>query len=279
MPKKEKKTLMTNDDPKPTIIALCEIKDPIITYNTYKKKYEELFRSGKQISRGHADAHFFFLRQLGLLTEIKKTEYKISATGTYICELLRKGKEREYKQALTTDLLTTENKEFFEEFLEFVKRNKSLHQIKEKFGKTLVKGKEKEVETYRTLIAWCEEANLIRKVESEHGTYVAVAREPSKKYTLEEFWQELLLTYKEMQKSSPLGSKLIYVPIGELRLRVSCQLGFQDTAEFDQYLSQLLSSKQYRLYIRLHGAPTHAYEYMESFTYNKKKYPLLSMMV
>lgn len=272
---------MTNDDPKQTILALCDIKEPIINYGSYKKKYEELFRNGKTISTEHADAHFYLLSQFELLTEIQESQYKISSAGRYICELLQTKREMEYKKVLAVVLLNNSKKKMlFREFLEFVKRSKSIDEIKDEFSKIIKNRKVKYRETHRTLIAWCEEANLITKHTSKRKTYVAAtSREPSKKYTLEEFWQELVKTYKDIQKASGHGSKMIYVSIGELRLRVSCQLGFLDTTEFDQYLSRLLSSREFRLYIRLHGAPTHAYEFMETFTYRGKAYPLISLVV
>jgi len=288
MPKKERKTLMTNYDPKPTLLTLCQINDPIITHANYKKKYEQLFNDGQPISRGHADAHFFLLRQFQLIKEIKPAQYKLSSTGELICKLLCENREQEYQKALKTILLTTENKDFFKDFRKFVKRSKSLEQIKKKFGRIISNGEEREVEMYRTLIAWSEEANLItkhefkRKVKTKLKSELYVAATPkskTQKYSLKEFWNELKCIYKEIQAASGFGSKMFYIQIGELRLRVSAQLGFWDTKEFDYHLTKLLESKAYRLYIRLHGAPTHAYEFMQTFEFRNKKYPLISLVV
>lgn len=287
MPKKERKTLMTNYDPRPTITALCEIKDTIMTDDTYKKKYEELFMGGQHISSQHNDAHFYLLRQFQLISEVRNSQYTISATGKLICKLLCDHNIVKYQKALSRVLLLTENREFFEEFLKFVKRSKSLSQIKERFGRIISNGEEKRVEMYRTLIAWCEEANLITKHTSKkeetkkkkkEETYVAATPTKPKVYSPKKFWQELKHVYKEIQDLSGFGSKMFYVPVGELRLRVSVQLGFLETKEFDYYLTKLLENKAYRLYIRLHGAPTHAYEVMETFAFRRKEYPLLSLV-
>ena len=285
MPRKERQTLMTNSDPRQTINTLCEMKDIPITYTTYKKKYEELYNDGVSISRQHNDAHFYLLRQFQLIYKVESIQYAISATGREICKLLSKHEIAKYQDALKTVLLSTENRDFFEQFLEFTKRSKSLKEIKERFGKIVSDGEEQNVEMYRTLIAWSEEANLITKHTSKKDktskiveTYVASTPQIPQTFTMEEFWHELKRIYKEIQNASGFGSKMFYVSIGELRLRVSVQLGFLRTVEFDYYLTNLLEDKKYRLYIRLHGAPSHAYDIMESFEFDKKKYPLLSLV-
>lgn len=285
MQKRESKTLMTNYDPRQTISTLCEIQDTIMTDKTYKKKYEELYNDGLPISSQHNDAHFYLLRQFQLIVEIRNSQYAISPTGKLICKLLCERNMVKYQKALSRVLLLTGKREIFQEFLKFVKRSKSLSQIKEKFGKITSDGKEKRVESYRTLIAWCEEANLITKHGSEKNskkkkedTYIAATPVKTKVYSLKKFWEELKRVYQEIQDLSGFGSKMYYIPIGELRLRVSVQLGLMEKKFFDYYLTKLLENNFYRLYIRLHGAPTHAYDVMETFEFRNREYPLLSLV-
>lgn len=263
---KTKWSIMTNEDPYETIKTLCQIKTPFVTWDTYKEIFESHFNEEKPISPQHNDAHFYLLSQFGLIIKVDDLRYRISSTARYLCNLLNDiKKEKEFQRALSSMLLTNSQKgELFNNFLNHLQRSKTKKELKEKFP----------VETYRTLIAWCERANLI----TVHDSYCAATpKKPEKKYTIKEFWNELVNTYKEIQETNVFGSKRIYVPVDEIRLRVSCQLGFYDPATFDNFLIDALSHKEYRLHIRLHGAPPHAYAEMKSFEHNRKSYPLFSL--
>ena len=66
--------------------------------------------------------------------------------------------------------------------------------------------------------------------------------------------------------------------MGEIRQRVSCELGFTDEKIFDKFLTRLLNAEKFMSKIRLYGAPTHAYDEINQFEHHRKIYTLFSMV-
>ena len=259
-------TIMTNEDPDETIDTLCKLADSVITRSIYKKTFEDLFNNGAAISSQHNDAHFYLLAQFELLIRTDAAKFRLSSTAKYLCQLKSDlNKDSKFASTLGTLLKTNPAKgALFQEFLNFVKTAKSNIELKKKF-----RG-----ESYRTLKTWSRRARLI----TMHGDYCAATPTQVANHTLKEFWKELLHTYKEIQQSDTFGTGRIYIPVGEIRQRVSCVLGFEEIKVFDEFLVRVLNSKEYRFKTRLHGAPTQAYDEMAKFEYRGKVYTLFSMV-
>ena len=259
-------TIMTNEDPDETIDTLCKLSDSVITRSIYKKAFEDFFNNGAAISSQHNDAHFYLLTQFELLIRTDTAKFRLSPTAKYLCQLKSDpNKDNEFARALGTLLKTNLAKgALFREFLNFVKTAKSNKELKKKF-----RG-----ESYRTLKIWSRRAHLI----TMHGDCCAAIPTQVANYTLKKFWKALLHTYKEIQQSDTFGTRRIYIPVGEIRQRVSCELGFEEAKVFDGFLVRVLNSKEYRFKTRLHGAPTQAYDEMEKFEYRGKVYTLFSMI-
>ena len=145
-------------------------------------------------------------------------------------------------------------------FLDFVKTPKNNKELKSEFpGKT-----------WMVLKKRLKRLNLI----TVHGDFCVITP-PHSEPTLDEFWNVLLQIYKEMQKGD---RHMYYIPIGELRNRISCKFGFTNKDIFDQYLVKIFEHEEYRKIVRLHGGPTHAYDKLYNFKFNEKLYLLLSMV-
>ena len=259
-------SIMTNEDPGNTIKTLCKLKNQPINWESYKKMYEQLFNKNEKISSQHNDAHFYLVRQLGLIKKSNNV-YRLSSTGKTLCNILSEPHcEIKLQSALASLLLTNKEKGgLFEEFLNFVRIPKTNDDLQKKFVG----------ETYRTLKAWCLSADLI----INHGKYyVAKPNRDSKKCTIEKFFERLLETYNIIQQGNSFEPKQEYVSVEEIKSRVSCELGFREPDQFDEWLTNVLEDKRYRVSVRLHGAPTHAYETMETFSYKGKSYVLLSIV-
>lgn len=260
-------SIMTNEDPDETIQTLCKLENNSISWESYKKSYEKFFNNEQKISKQHNDAHFYLVRQLGLIERKNNSEYRLSPTGELFCEILQKtNHEKKFQKTLASLLLTNDEKgELFREFIDYVKNSKKDDDLKKKFVG----------ETHRTLKSWSKRANLV----TIHDDYCAA--EPIhdvEDCTVNKFFKTLFNTYEKIQRRNVFEPKREYIPIREIKRRVSCELGFKELTQFDNWLTETLNHKKYRLFVRLHGAPSHAYEKMETFRYKGKSYPLLSVV-
>lgn len=252
-------------DPKETISALCKIKSQTITWNLYKKTYEEeVGRKNDPINRGNADTHFYSLRIFHLITIIKKNEYKASQITFDICDAIENNDKEKYQKILQTALLNSEKGELFQEFLNKFNSEKL---TKEKLGKDY---KHRILET---LIAWSTYSGLIYK----RGSYYWKLKIDEKKPSLPEFMKVLKNTYQKMNKTNMFAVRRIYIRIDELCYSVCAHLGIKKEL-FDKLLTKLINEK--RLKIRLHGGPpiySDEEQTSQTFEYQRKLYHYLSI--
>lgn len=255
--------IMTNDDPEATIKTLCFMSNDI-TREKYKKCYEKNFNDNKKISEQHNDAHFYLLTQFKLLENVTNNKYKKSLCVNYFCNNIDKNNKSKWKKSLKVLIMNSKKKEMFIDFLKFLKTPKKIEDIKSRYS----------AESYRTLKSWCDFADLIH---ADKNYCYAVLGEKKYVYNLKEFWRILVQTYKNLQRTDVLAPRRTYIPIEDIRRIVSCELGILDPKEFNDNLTTILDIDKYRSLLRLHGAPTHAYDEMEPFDYKRKSYLLLSM--
>ena len=216
-----------------------------------------------------AHTYFYTARIYGLLVKANKNKknwlYRTSSTCNYLCGVYNdENNIEEYQRALKSLLLNNDEKgELYSDFLNFVKRPKKISEIYNKY-KTL---------TGKTLIAWCLEANLIRK----KSNIVSYKHEQDiKPPSLEKFWKSLVTSYIDMQDTGMFGVKKIYADLAELKLRISCELGIDEDEDFDRYLKNIIQSK-YGTIITLDGGPPLLYKEQYHFRYKDKNYLYLSI--
>lgn len=253
--------LMLVEDPKDTLKALCTFGDNEVDWASFKSAYErQIGRSDKPVDKGTCDTHFYSLTIFELITPVegKKGKYKLSLAAKKLCTMMTDEKlQNDYENLLANILLTNQDKgHTFSQFLDFVREKKSRDKIYEKFRS----------EPGRTLIAWCEEADLI----ATHDDDVRALSKPHKVVSQEEFLEKLKDNYREMQRTAILGVPRIYIPIGELRFNTRAMLGLKKS-EFDEQLRALLRT-QLRREISFYGAPSEEFKKQETFEYSGKLY-------
>jgi hypothetical protein len=247
--------LMLVDDPKATLDALCTFGDNEVDWASFKSAYETRIGRGKYdpVDKGTADCHFYTLTIFELLMPVEgmKGKYRLNLASKNLCKMMADEKQREDYQNLLADILLTnpDKGDTFSQFLDFVRETKTRNQICEKFRS----------EPGRTLIAWCEEADLIAIYDDN----VRALSKPHKAVSQEEFLEKMTDNYKEMQRTEILGVTRIYIPIGELRFNTRTMLGLKKS-EFDEHLRALLHTEHGRK-ILLYGAPSDAFENQETF--------------
>lgn len=232
--------IMLVDDPKNTILALCDIKSEAITKNLYKTNYEKIIgRKNEPISRQHTDTHFYALKQFKLILPHKMSKYRVSQTVFDLCDSLERENEENYKKLLRSIILNSEKGELFDEFLNtFNSKRLSKNELSKIFKPFPTK----------TLIAWCYEAGFIDKGKEKYWKINLNKKSPS----LSIFLKTLKEVYCKMRRNKILGLQRVYIEIDEIRDAVSANLEIKKES-FDSYLSQALEKGKSR--IRIHGAP------------------------
>jgi len=260
--------LMLVEDPRKTLTALCRFADAEVDWSSFKSVYEaEIGRVDDPIDEKHADTHFYTLTlyKLLVLADAGKGKYRLSSVAKELCGLLYDPQQqREYRKLLANLLRANEAKgHMFREFVEYAKVKRSKKDIYRRF---------KSVPS-RTLIAWAAEAGLV----AVHKDEVCAIKVHRKKPSQTEFWKTLVAEYRSMQRTSMLGIRHIYVPIGDLRFNLGVKLDL-NREEFDAELKKLLASKE-GTKIVLYGAPTNVFEELEFFESLGRLYVYLSMKV
>lgn len=232
--------IMLVDDPKNTILALCDIKSEAITKNLYKTNYEKIIgRKNKPISRQHTDTHFYALKQFKLILPHKMSKYRASQTVFDLCDSLERKNEENYKKLLRSIILNSEKGELFDEFLNtFNSKRLSKNELSKIFKPFPTK----------TLIAWCYEAGFIDKGKDKYWKINFEQTLPN----ADAFFDAFMKIYQKMNCTSILGVSRIFIEIDELRNAVSAKLEIR-TDVFDELFTDLLKKK--KLKIRLHGSP------------------------
>src|SRR5690349_12522907 len=114
-----KKGIMLVTDPKETLTALCNIKSEKITWNSFKKAYEnEIDRTDDPIASQTADTHFYSLRIFKLITQYKKGEYRATQLALDLCKAIADEDIISYQQILREAILESEKGDLFCEFLQ-----------------------------------------------------------------------------------------------------------------------------------------------------------------
>lgn len=272
-PRKGKRahTLMLVDNLDLFFRILCQFARQPVSLSIFKKKMEEDL--GHVIYVKTAHTYFYTATTYKMLIpasgDTGRGFYVLSETGRYLCSIRKKPeRQAEYRQALESLLLMNPAKgRFFSRFLRFVKEPVTEQDVYKKFGEP----------TGKTLIAWTKEAGLVRR---GRGLVVLAGRQPRKKPTINEFWDELLTTYKRLQMTPVAGARRFFVPISDLRDRVSLGLGLDKPGEFNQYLHEVLASER-ESSIGLYGAPPHILEELRkskgTFKYRGKNYVYISV--
>lgn len=260
--------LMLVDRPRILLTVVCAFNGSTVTLKSFKQQLEKtLLRTDNPLHIKTAHTYFYTATTYELFTPIEgqKGVYRISETGSLLCQLAHdSNRYADYQKALQSILLSNRKKgPLFREFLDFVK-NTALE--KEIF-------KEFQPPTGKTLIAWGLEAGLICK----KGDAIAPIRLRTCPPTLEEFWSELLIVFKRMQRTQTMGIKRLAVRVDELRLRVLSALNLQENLDFERYLEQLMRSK-YRDSVDLYGGPSHVLaDPNKVLNYNSKVYAYISV--
>jgi NurA-like 5'-3' nuclease len=268
--RRSERGLMLVDDPAETLRALCHVSTSVITWDSYKSKYEEIKgRTAKPVHEKTVDTHFYFLKILDLIRpeETESRGYRLSIIGKELCSILdRPDKAGQFRSLLSSILLENSDKgQLFSHFLEFVEKPRAMSEIREKFRTIPTK----------TLLPWTRLAGLI---ESQGDTFWRVHAEPHQLPTLEEFRKKFAEVYNMMQKTETFGVRRVFINVDELRAMVCYRLGGLTIKEFDGYLTRLLESAAGKE-IRLHGAPTSVFADRRNFAYHGKLYAYLSMGV
>jgi len=232
--------IMLVDDPKNTILALCDIKSKAITKNLYKTSYEKIIgRENKPISRQHTDTHFYALKQFRLILPHKMANYRVSQTVFDLCDSIDSENEENYKKFLRTIILNSEKGELFDKFLNtFNSKKLSKNELSKIFKPFPTK----------TLLAWCYEAGFIDKGKEKYWKINFNEKPPS----LATFLKTLKEVYSKMRKNKILGLQRVYIEIDEIRDAVSANLEIRRES-FNDYLRQVLENHKSK--IRVHGAP------------------------
>ena len=260
--------LMLVEDPRKTLTTLCRFAGAEVDWDSFKSAYEaEIGRVDDPIDEKHADTHFYTLTLYKLLlpTGAGEGKYRLSDVAKDLCVLLcDPQQQREYRRLLANLLRTNDAKgHMFRDFVEYVKVKRSREDIYRKFKS--IPG--------RTLIAWAKEAGLVATYEDD----VCAIKVHQKRPTQAEFRRTLVAEYRNMQRTTMLGVRHIYVPIGDLRFNLGVKLDL-DRNEFDAELKKLLANRQ-GTKIVLYGAPTNVFEEFEFFEYSGRRYVYLSMKV
>lgn len=261
--------LMLVEDPEDTLRTLCRLKDSVITWDSFKAEYEKTKqREREPVDEKTTDTHFYTLGVFDLIGPLasESAHYRITQIGKDVCALLQKGKTQDLEARLRSILLTNEDKgPLFKDFLNFVTKPTSRKAIFQRF---------REIPA-RTLIAWTRYAGLV-EVEGDMTWRLHL---PTQELPTEsEFFETLIKTYNEMQKTETPGIRRIFVDINEIRRNVCYKLNGLSVSEFDGYLRRILDSSRGKG-IRLYGAPTSVFEEKRNFAYKSRVYAYLSVGV
>jgi len=261
--KTEYPSLMLVEDPRNTIITLCNLKGSIVNWDSFKKKYEETInRTHQPVAKGNADCHFYSLTQMEFFIELEnnKTNYIISGFANKICSLLKSNNISEYKRHLRNHLLNNEKKgRLFREFTKYIKNNRYVHKIE--ISKVF------KPETTRSIIAWSLESDLIEYDEDEEILWLYKIDE-KKELSTDSFWRQVLNTYLQLEESNIFGISRIFVNISQLRYVISSENNWS-LDDFDTNFITLLDSN-YGRKIRLYGGPSSTFEGKRNFLYKNK---------
>jgi hypothetical protein len=262
-----KKVLLLIGNIKTLFKVLDSFENPSIDFSLFKAKLEETVN--KKVSRKYAEGYFYSATVFGLLvSEGSRGNYRLSATAELLCSLYDNSqKESEYRMILSNLILANKRKgDLFRQFLGFVEFPRTEAEICKKFGEV----------TGKSLAAWSIESGLVTEAFGLIGKS-KLGPQP-KQPTLEEFNAELRSAYLQMQATGIFGMKRIFVPIQELRTRVSCKMGLPTLQTFDEFLGMLLDS-ELGVDISLQGGPSHALEEKgkDLFNYKSRLYLYLSI--
>ena len=273
--------LMLVEDPRDTIRVLCDLPQ-IITWHSYKEKYERMKGLFKPISTQHADTHFYSLSIYGIIEPLEssaKGQYKLSVAGKALCESLVNDRIADYQRILANVLINNSKKgHIFRQFLDFIqtKNSVSFEEVSTFVQNLLKKRLDSPTVSIvaRTLMAWSEDAGLIEK-DTERKIVWLIKQKPKITLSLEQFWVLLNNHYKNLRQSEIFGIEHIYVDILELRTIICLELSWPNE-EFDSYLSGLLDS-EIGNNIKLYGAPTSFFSNRENFTYKGRIYAYIAI--
>jgi len=257
---------MLVEDPRRTILTICNFKNKLIDWHQFKIAYESMIN--KKASRGTVDTHFYSLRQLGFLNEVEPSKYTLSKEGIMICDYLSSNNEDLYKQGLRGLILNSEKKDIFDKFLKYID-NKivvSQEELTEIFNSI----------TVRAIISWTKEADLIEYIKEEKKIWKI--RQEYKKYDdINIFWNDLKEIYNKLQKSEIFNVDKLFLSISELRNNF-CMIKGCKSEEFDKNLIELLNS-DYKQLIRLYGGPPTVFENKTNFYFKDMKYAYIRLKV
>ena len=232
----------------------------IVNEITYEKYEEVLIDISKgKITQGSTfvEMHMYWLTTLDFLerTKSKGKVYRITDKGKMFLTVYNPNKKSDkYKKFLNSELSRNpRTMEFYEKILESIKNG-----VDRKNPKTL-----KEVShdfpgepdtaygTVRVLKMFGIEAGTV----IEKNTLLGLGNLIKPKISLSKFYEELVETYKIMQKPKKKWTepRKIYVNIGKMRDIVLCTLGITDNVFFDENLKKLLESP-YGQNIHLYGS-------------------------
>jgi hypothetical protein len=254
---------MRVDDPHQTIDTVCSLSGSSIDYSSFKAAYERRVRGGKEISRSHAEAHFFFLTVLGILKETGQVgKYKMSEDGNMLCDAMATHDDRTYQRILAGLLLASREKgKYFRDFLEFLRKARSPSEVSRKYRRA-----------GSSLLEWCKDAGLIEKRDEY---YIVRADHIN---DINDFWHELKSAYLKEISSAKTRSLGSFVKIDELRRWLLPKLSRNE--DFDKYLEEVLANQGYSSKVELSGAPPAfaAQELLSAFVHRKRKYYFIALV-
>jgi hypothetical protein len=249
---------------------LMLVDNPRLLFKTLQifKEFEK--NIGKEVHIKTAHTYFYTSSIYKIIIKsnknLPKPAYRLSSIGVYIIDIYNdENKKIEYSNTLKNLLLNNKIKgELFRDFLMYVEKPKKIKEIYEKYLEP----------TGKTLIAWCLEANLIRRKKYIVGL---IKNDINSNISIDKFWTVLKDIYTDMQMTDFLLIKKIYVDLDEVKLRVTCELGISDGL-FDEFLQKLMAS-EYSKFITLDGGPSSVYKDQYTFKYKGKNYLYLSMRI
>ena len=257
---------MLVDNPELLFQIICSAGDEPLSLPRFKRAMESVL--GHKIHLKTAHTYFYTATTFELLTPVTERfgrgAYIVSDIAIELCSLKVTDLEQFRRKLKSLLLSNTRKGELFRRFMEFVREPASDSEIYREF----------EEPTGKTLIALSQQVGLIRK---DGNLVVGVTEQSKAQVTEEQFWDELHHTYSRLRNTGLFHAKRYFIPISELRARVSIKLDLEKPREFDAFLGRILESERGRT-VSLYGAPPHIMEKPEeTFNYRGRDYVYLSI--
>ncbi len=254
-------------DPEIAIRALLEDPNEIITDSSFLKEYKRI-KDLDTVGETKAETHLGTLRIFGIVEPIPrlaKGSNQLSSRGKMLKKLWNEKNHEEFFKALATTILTNPYKHtLFENFLNFVSRAKTVHEIEDQYG----------WRTGASIVAWCRFSELID--EDEEGKIVVVKKPKNKlKPNMDTIWSEVEKSYSEIRRLGYDKKKLI-IKYGDLRFRCALNFHLRNPRDFDLWFCDLMRSK-WGQFINLHGTLVGDYDKEENLKYKNRLYPFMSI--